>query len=64
MVQHSPTDQFKFGSFILIIIVGLIVINLTYLIDRQKQITRATNGNYKIWGKQAKIIKYANQLLI
>ena len=64
MVQHSPTDQFKFGSFILIIVLGLIVISLTYWTDRQKQITRATNGNCKIWRKQAKIIKYANQLLI
>lgn len=64
MVQHSPVDQFKSGSFILVIIVGLIVINLTYLIDRQKQIARATNGSCKIWGKQPEIIEYANQLLI
>ncbi len=57
-MKHSPTHQFGLFSFIFILSAGFIVIGLNYWADRQKQITRATNGKCIIWGKPAKVIRY------
>lgn len=55
MVKHSP--DWSATSAAVAVAVGVIMISLTYWVDYQKQVARATNGKCTIWGSPARVVR-------
>lgn len=55
LVKHSP-NGFGVVHFAIVVTVGLAMIGMNYMSDRQRQVFRQKNGKCDIWGKPAKVI--------
>lgn len=55
LAEHMP--ELSNGLAAAILLVGFAAITINYDADRQRQVVRAADGNYQLWGAPAKVIR-------